>query len=70
MLVICDRYLCVVDTIDGGLREYHKDKIYTVNKQNDYFMIEGFPLSEKQIVNNFIMVYEYKNNLINKILDE
>jgi hypothetical protein len=62
MIAICDKYLCIVDTIDGGLKEYHKDKIYNLNIQNNYYIVDGYPLSEKQIINNFITVCNKNKN--------
>lgn len=68
MKLICINYLCLVDRIDGGLREYYKDCIYMVNFVGDFCMVDGYPLNRKQIENNFITIYEFRNKKISDIL--
>ena len=69
MKVFCINYLCLVDRIDGGLKEYHKDRMYIVHSVGDTHIVDGYPLTNKQINNNFITIYESRNRIIKNILE-
>lgn len=60
MRLICINYLCIIDRIDGGLREYHKDDVYYANGFGDYYLVDGYPLNLRQIENNFITIYDQR----------
>jgi hypothetical protein len=70
MKVICNNYLCIIDRIDGGLREYHKNKLYNIYSLNDIHIVDGYPLSDKLISSHFTTIYEHRNKIINSIINE
>lgn len=69
MKVICVNYLCIIDKIDGGLREYHKDSVYNVHSFGDFHVVNGCLLNSKQINRNFVTIYESRNRIINGIYE-
>ncbi len=68
MRAICIEYLCLIDKIDGGLREYHKDNVYNVHSSGDFHVVDGYPLNTKQMNHNFIAIYESGNKKISDFL--
>ena len=66
MRVICIEYLCLMDNIDGGIREYHKDSVYLLrsNAKGNYYYINDFPIKMKTVAKHFQTIFEFRGDRI------
>jgi len=55
MRVICIEYLCLIDIVDGGLKEYHKGSVYFLRSdaRGNYYYINDFPIKMKTVSKHF-----------------